>query len=907
MKWCSVYRLGGFGLILKKHQTLWKIAPRGFILLLLLAVSLFIVGQTRADDAGFALAFDGSDDYVVLNETSAIFSPGWESAKSVSLWVKPTGPALSGPSPAHVDLIFGDRPRWWGISRGDVRGEDRIWIWNYDGNYQRIGVEYVVDEWMHIALVHENGFLRAYKNGVEVGSVASGSTAQPNTGGLPVLHLGGAVVGSRDYTMAGELDEVRLWNGGLDGPTILAWMGTPLTNAHPNWGNLAAYYQMSDGMGTAVSDDSGHGWVGLFSAGMTETAWVTSGAFGEPAPTATPEPPTATNTPAPPTATPLATNTPEPPTATPTVTNTPDLPTPTPTETPIPPTATNTPLPTATNTPEPPTATPTATNTPLPPGDAGFALSFDGNNDFVELKETAQTFSTGWETTKSVSLWVKPTGSGAICDRETPAWCDNILGDRPRWWGISRGALFGSDRIWVWNYDGQYDMIAIEYTPDEWVHVALVHENGILRAFKNGVEIANIYSGATVQPNTGALPILHLGGVINNSSRNWTFAGQLDEVRLWNVVRTAADIQQSMNQPLNGSEPGLAAYYAMSDGSGLTLTDNSGHGHTGTLYDGARGVPSDGMPPQWVISTAFGDGTPPPTATPAPPTATPTNTPDAPTATPTSAPPTNTPTAVPPTATATPTNLPPTPSPTPTLTPTPFPVGDAGFALTFNGSSEYVVFSETSNTFAPGWESQKSVSLWVKPTGAAITGPSPAHLDLIFGDRPRWWGVSRGIFGGNDRIWVWNYDGSYQMIGLPYTAGEWVHIGLVHNNGVLRAYLNGVEVASIPSGATAQPNTGGQPVLYLGGTIIGSRDYTFGGEIDELRLWNTAIDAATMQAWMSTPLTAAHPQWGNLAAYYQMSNGSGVTLSDDSGSGPNGLLSNGMGDHNWIPSTAFGD
>ncbi|MCA9933505.1 MAG: LamG domain-containing protein [Anaerolineales bacterium] len=145
------------------------------------------------------------------------------------------------------------------------------------------------------------------------------------------------------------------------------------------------------------------------------------------------------------------------------------------------------------------------------------------------------------------------------------------------------------------------------------------------------------------------------------------------------------------------------------------------------------------------------------------------------------------------------------------------------------------------------------------------------------------------------------------MIGLPYTTGEWVHIAMVHSNGELHAFLNGIEVASMPSGPTAQPDTGGQPILYLGGMVIGSRDYTFSGEIDELRLWNTTLDQTTIQTWMTTPLTASHPLWTSLAAYYQMSNGSGITLSDDSGNGHSGLLANGMNDSNWVASTAFGN
>ena len=43
---------------------------------------------------------------------------------------------------------------------------------------------------------------------------------------------------------------------------------------------------------------------------------------------------------------------------------------------------------------------------------AGYALQFDGTTDLVELPETANVMGgSGWQTSKTVSLWVKPTGA----------------------------------------------------------------------------------------------------------------------------------------------------------------------------------------------------------------------------------------------------------------------------------------------------------------------------------------------------------------------------------------------------------------------------------------------------------------------------------------------------------------
>jgi hypothetical protein len=302
---------------------------------------------------------------------------------------------------------------------------------------------------------------------------------------------------------------------------------------------------------------------------------------------------------------------------------------------------------------------------------AGYALEFDGRNDYVYLPETQSIFGPGWEDTKSVTLWVLPTRPGRDCTYAFE--CDLIFGDYPRWWGIYQGNLNGQDRIWLINYDQNgVRLLGISYTPGEWVHIGLVHAEGVWRAFKNGVEVGSMLSGSTVQPYNRALPTLRLGAFLK-SDTFLAFQGQIDEVRLWNIARSASEIQNDMYHSLVGNEAGLKAYYRMSDGEGKFLTDDSGNGWGGELFDGDRYLEPDGHPPTWVNSTAF-DGLPTPTpvtptaelptATPEPPTPTPepTDTPEPPTAT--SEPPTSTP--VTPTNTpVTPTQTAPHPSPTP--------------------------------------------------------------------------------------------------------------------------------------------------------------------------------------------------------------------------------------------------
>jgi hypothetical protein len=148
------------------------------------------------------------------------------------------------------------------------------------------------------------------------------------------------------------------------------------------------------------------------------------------------------------------------------------------------------------------------------------------------------------------------------------------------------------------------------------VNVALVHSDGNLQAFKNGREVGSKPSGATyLGPET---PELYFGGYIFNSGDLGirTFAGQIDEVRIWNRALTATEIGTNMFIDLPLPQTGLMAYYKMSDGptipetvppAPLTLTDDSGNGWSGTFLDGKAGAgyPGNGHYAQWVTSTAF--------------------------------------------------------------------------------------------------------------------------------------------------------------------------------------------------------------------------------------------------------------------------------------------------------------
>jgi len=75
------------------------------------------------------------------------------------------------------------------------------------------------------------------------------------------------------------------------------------------------------------------------------------------------------------------------------------------------------------------------------------------------------------------------------------------------------------------------------------------------------------------------------------------FVGDIDEVRLWNIGRTATEIASSRGAPIEPSAPGyasLVAYYRFDEGTGATTAPTAGE-LSGSLMGGGGG-------PKWTTA-----------------------------------------------------------------------------------------------------------------------------------------------------------------------------------------------------------------------------------------------------------------------------------------------------------------
>jgi len=118
-------------------------------------------------------------------------------------------------------------------------------------------------------------------------------------------------------------------------------------------------------------------------------------------------------------------------------------------------------------------------------------------------------------------------------------------------------------------------------TPGVWTHYAATYDGttGLMLLYRDGAVAGSITSNSA----TGfVLTDLNIGRFNNPVTKEHLFGGMIDDVRVWDNVRSQADIQANMNSCLTGSEAGLAAFYTFEDGSGTTLTDSAGS-NNGTL------------------------------------------------------------------------------------------------------------------------------------------------------------------------------------------------------------------------------------------------------------------------------------------------------------------------------------
>ncbi|UCE19780.1 MAG: PKD domain-containing protein [Gemmatimonadota bacterium] len=216
--------------------------------------------------------------------------------------------------------------------------------------------------------------------------------------------------------------------------------------------------------------------------------------------------------------------------------------------------------------------------------DGESALRFDNENSYVLCPA-----DTGLNLTDTFTLeaWIRPEGwgefptlgYGRILDKTYLALY--LIGSNPAVNNHSLAIQFmhaDNSTSFMTSPEGSIEL-------DTWQHIAVTYDGaaGMVHCYKDGIEQEISFTGmpsGAIRDN-GASD-LYIG---SNPTGSYTFDGVMDEIRIWNVVRTAADISDHMDSYLLGDEAGLLAYWNMNEGSGDILTDETLGEHDGMVID----------------------------------------------------------------------------------------------------------------------------------------------------------------------------------------------------------------------------------------------------------------------------------------------------------------------------------
>lgn len=555
---------------------------------------------------------------------------------------------------------------------------------------------------------------------------------------------------------------------------------------------------------------------------------------------------------------------------------------------------------------------------------AGLALDFDGANDFVTFG--LATGASGLNATSfTLEVWFKREGTGITTSTGT----GGVTAAIPLL-AKGRGEAENSnvDTNYFLGIDSTTNRLAVDFEEgagqtspglnhplvgattlvnNTWYHAAATYNatTGELKLFLNGVQDGTVTLGANRAPRSDSIQHASVGSALTSApTAAGFFDGVIDEARIWNVVRTPAEIAANKDAELT-SGTGLIGRWGMNEASG-TAVANSIAGRpngtsSGTAPLAAR-VPGFPLPPDTTPPAAPGGvgagignalvtltwnaggeadlagynvyrGTSSPVST----SGTPLNggtlltTPIF-----TDNTPTNGLTYVY-AVTAVDASSNQSAGTETTATPNAF----AGAGMQFNGSSQWVNVGAASGLAALGVQAF-TIETWFKRTGAGTgtttgTGGLPNAIPLVAkgmaeSESPLNLNMNYflGINAATGQL-VADFEdkvngGNHPVTGvtaIPVSTTAWHHAAATYDGQTWRLYLDGVLDQTLTLASPFTPeDTSIQPLTFA--TALDSSGDTgsnpqgfFAGLLDEVRIWDHVRSAAEIQSVMTQEVTSA--------------------------------------------------
>lgn len=219
----------------------------------------------------------------------------------------------------------------------------------------------------------------------------------------------------------------------------------------------------------------------------------------------------------------------------------------------------------------------------------GNMIYFDGTNDYMTADGVcADIAGSDW----TIEMWVRP-GRNVTYTEAVFAFNSPVAANRIE---IGVGSSTGN-KFYI--YTGSSGTVYGTSTAaaGTWYHMVVT--------YNNSTRAINMYiNGSTTAEVTRTVPAID---VVQSSDRfslaqEWDntvasgfFQGHIDEVRIWNSIRSNSNINDHLFREIPTGSTNLQAYFKFTNNSGSTVTDNTGNSNTGTLVNGPAWSPSTAL------------------------------------------------------------------------------------------------------------------------------------------------------------------------------------------------------------------------------------------------------------------------------------------------------------------------
>ncbi len=200
----------------------------------------------------------------------------------------------------------------------------------------------------------------------------------------------------------------------------------------------------------------------------------------------------------------------------------------------------------------------------------GYALNLTSQNDRIYVND-----SDALDITDEITLeaWIKASSWGDITE-------GNIISKKGNYSGYALRCGDNGKLNFLLGINGAWEQLTSDEIMqlNQWQYIAATFKDSTMKIYINGDLVGEQQTSGNISANN---QLLMIGS--SPKHRNKTFMGNIDEIKIYNIAKSAEEIRRSINLPVSVDENGLVAYWQFISNNGSTILSDIIGGNYGTF------------------------------------------------------------------------------------------------------------------------------------------------------------------------------------------------------------------------------------------------------------------------------------------------------------------------------------